>query len=94
MGVTHVTIQLPEDVARDLSQGQDLAYAVLEAVALEGYRSGKLMQSQVRRLLGYQNRMEVDGLLKQHGVFLEYSHDDLVRESAIGDRSGTNATRN
>ena len=39
----------------------------LEALALEGYRSGKLSQAQVRRMLGYETRAQVDGFLKRHG---------------------------
>jgi predicted HTH domain antitoxin len=84
--MTNITFQVPEDIARDLGEEQDLERMVLEAVAVEGYRSGKLTQAQVRRLLGYQTRMEVDGFLKQHGVYLEYTLEDLDRESAIGDK--------
>jgi hypothetical protein len=49
-----------------------LARAALEAVALEGVRSGKLTVSQARRLLGIESRYEMDGFLKAHGVFLDY----------------------
>ena|SRR5215475_929166 len=81
-----IHIDLPEDVARDLARNQDVTRAVLEAVALEGYRSGKLTQAQVRRLLDYRTRMEVYGFLKEHGIFLEYTEEDLERESALSDR--------
>ena len=37
---------------------------VLEATALEGYRKGKLSQAQVRRMLGFQTDMQVDGFFK------------------------------
>jgi hypothetical protein len=36
---------------------------------------------QVRRMLGFQTRMEVDGFLKDHGVNLEYTVEDLDREA-------------
>ena len=82
-----IVLDIADDLAEQLSpQGQDVARTVLEAVALEGYRSGKFTESEVRRLLGYQIRMEVDGFLKEHGVYLEYSLEDLERESAIGDQ--------
>jgi|SRR6516164_11009366 len=82
-----VDLDIADDIAEHLNpEGRDLARAVLEAVALEGYRSGKLTEAEVRRLLGYQTRMEVDGFLKQHGIYLEYTVEDLERESAIGDR--------
>lgn len=86
-GVMTITFEVPEDVARRLTaQGQDLAQTALEALALEGYRSGKLSQAQVRRLLGYQTRMEVDGFLKEHGIYLEYSLEELEREAEISDQ--------
>jgi predicted HTH domain antitoxin len=81
-----IPIDLPEDIARDLAPNEDITRAVLEAIALEGYRSGKLTQAQVRRLLGYETRMEVDGFLKEHGIYLEYTEEDLKREAAVSDR--------
>ncbi|MBV9505319.1 MAG: UPF0175 family protein [Acidobacteriia bacterium] len=84
--MTHIDLQLPEDIARDLGQGQDLARVALEAVALEGYRSGKLTEAQLCRLLGYDTRMDVDAFLKQHGVYLECSLEEIERESVLGDQ--------
>jgi hypothetical protein len=84
--MTNITFEVPEDIARDLGQDLDLARMALEAIAVDGYRSGKLTQAQVRRLLGSQTRMEVDGFLKQHGVYLEYTLEHLDRESALGDK--------
>jgi len=80
-------LEIPEDLATQLTpEHQDLARAVLEAVALEGYRSGKLTEAELRRLLGYESRLELDGFLKEHGVYLEYTMEDLERESATGDK--------
>ena len=82
-----VVVDITDDLAEQLrSPGQDLSRSALEALALEGYRSGKLTDAEVRRLLGYQTRMEVDGFLKQHGVYLDYTLEDLERESAVNDR--------
>ncbi len=49
----------------------------LEGLALEGYRSGKLPESQVRGMLGFGTRYEVHGFLKGHGAVLRYSEADL-----------------
>ena len=77
-----ITFQLPEDVGQHLAaRWQDLPRAALESLALEGYRSGALTQSQVRRMLGFQTRMEVDGFLKEHGLYFEYTLEDLDREA-------------
>ncbi len=72
-----IHIQVPEDIAQNL--GQDVASverALLEALALEGVRSGQLSRGQARRLLGFGTRYELDGFLKSHGVAVE---DDLQR---------------
>jgi Uncharacterised protein family (UPF0175) len=55
-----VNIELPEDVSRALRERWgDVSRRTLEAIALEGYRSGALTESQVRRLLGFETRMDV-----------------------------------
>ena len=83
-----IMLQLPEDVAQHLAaQWRDLPRAALESLALEGYRSGALTQSQLRRMLGFQTRMEVDGFLKEHGVHLEYTLEDLDREAESSRRA-------
>lgn len=79
-----ITLELPEDIAAHLAtKGENLPRAALEAFALEEYRSHKLSTAQIRRLLGYQTRMEVDGFLKEHGVELEYTLEDLERDREV-----------
>lgn len=76
-----ITLNLPEDIARRLETGgTGIPQAALEGLALEGYRSGKLSESQVRRMLGFGTRYEVHGFLKEHGVPLRYSERDLERD--------------
>ena len=74
-----VNIELPEDVSRALRERWgDVSRRTLEAIALEGYRSGALSESQVRRLLGFETRMDVHAFLKQAGIPLHhYSRADL-----------------
>ena len=77
-----VHLEIPEELARRLaSDANGLARAALEAIALEGVRSGKLTVSQARRLLGIESRYEMDGFLKAHGVFLDLSLEDVRRDS-------------
>jgi len=48
-----VTVQLPDNIARQLSQSPgDIPRRILEAVAVEGYRSEQLSRGQVSELLG------------------------------------------
>ncbi len=76
-----ITLELPEDVAQDLElKWKDLPRAALESLAVEGHRAGALTAYQVRRLLGFQTGMELDGFLKQRGVYLDYDRDDLERD--------------
>ena len=77
-----IVLNLPQDIAEGLtSKWADLPRAALESLALEGYRSGALTHAQLRRLLGFGSRGEVDAFLKQHGVYLESSLDDVERDT-------------
>jgi len=82
-----ITINLPEDVVRIFSaDGRNIEREVLEATALEGYRSGKLSQAQVRRMLNLATDMQVDAFLKEHEVYLEYDLSDIKRETEFLNR--------
>ena len=76
-----VTVTIPEDIAAQLhTKWQDLPRAALESLAVEAYRSGTLTKMQIRRLLGFQTPMELDGFLKQAGIFLDYDLNDLEQD--------------
>jgi len=75
-----ITIELPEDIAEGLeSRWKNLPRAALESLALEAYRSRALTASQLRRLFGFQTRMEVDTFLKKHEIF-DYSAADFEQD--------------
>ena len=82
-----VAIHLPEDVAAALPW-EDVSRHILEQIALEGYQERWLSEAQIRRLLGYDTRMEVHGFLKDHGVFLHYTVEDLERDRAAHESHG------
>jgi len=76
-----VAIELPEDIAEDLrAKWKDLPRHLLEAIALEGYRSGALTESQVRRLLGFGSRLEVNSFLRDRGVYYNYTTSEIDQE--------------
>jgi Uncharacterised protein family (UPF0175) len=76
-----VAIELPEDIAESLrAKWKDLPRHALEALALEGYRSGALTESQVRRVLGFRSRMEVNSFLREHGMYYDYTPSEIDRE--------------
>ena len=74
-------MQIMVEVPHDLSQHPDPAREALEAFAIASYRSGILTKSQIRILLGFPTRYELDGFLKQRNVlarsygFADLDHD-------------------
>lgn len=73
-----VTVDLPDDISHALEgQWEDLPRQALEAIAIEGYRTGALTENQVRRLLGLDSRFQVHAVLKDHRVSLRYTAEDL-----------------
>jgi hypothetical protein len=75
-----ITLDLPEDVAQRLSaRWRDLPRAALESLAVEAYRAELLTAEQVRLVLGYSTRMQVDEFLKQHQVY-DYTLDDFEQD--------------
>ena len=65
-----ITLELPEAIAQGLgSRWKDLPRAALESLALEAYRTQTLTAAHLRRLLGFETRMQVDAFLKEHEVY-------------------------
>ena len=84
-----LTIELPDELSAALaSSGQDISRAAFEAIAVEAYRARKISTAQLRRMLGFQTPMQVDGFLKAHGVELEYTLEDLERDRETHRRLG------
>ena len=85
----YVTIGLSDELLAALaSPSGDLSRAALEALATEAYREGKISHSQLRRLLGLQTGTDVDAFLKNRGVELEYTAEDLERDRETLKRFG------
>lgn len=79
-----IVVELPDNLA----QRPNAAREALEAFAVEGYRSGALSAYQIRLLLGFETRYELDGFLKQREVWdRSYSTSDLERDAAAFERA-------
>jgi len=78
--MTHIAIELPEDIASRLGRQDELSRVALEALAAEGYRRGKLTHAEVQKMLGFASRWESDAFLKQAGAYLDYTEADLERD--------------
>jgi hypothetical protein len=79
----NVTVEIPDDVAQRLSAaGGDLSRRTLEALLADEYRQGHLTKPDLRRLLGFETSDQIDGFLKAHDVWIDYTMEDLERERA------------
>ena len=77
----NLTVEIPDDLAGRLNAaGGDLSRRALEGLALEEYKSGHLTEDELRRLLGFGTRYQLDGFLKAHDVWIEYTVEDFRRE--------------
>jgi predicted HTH domain antitoxin len=82
-----VTLHIPDELAAQIiSEGKNPSRSALEALALEGYRTEHLSEAEIRRLLGFETRMEVHAFLKEHGAFLHYSIEDADRDRETAHR--------
>lgn len=85
----HIAIDIPDTISGVIAPEQDPARATLEALALEGYRSRRLGESAVRRLLGFQTRMDALGGRSTRGEIWAIKElyfslpDDLFHRRAI-----------
>jgi predicted HTH domain antitoxin len=74
-----ITVQLPDDLASH----SDPAREALEAMAIEGYRSGALSAYETRVLLGLETREQLDEFLKQRQIWEHaYSTEDMKNDAA------------
>ena len=74
----NVALELPEEVAQRLqSRWGDVPRRALEAIALDGYRSGALTPHQIRLLLNFSTRWEVEEFLSRERAYLHYDQSDL-----------------
>lgn len=60
--------------------GGDLLRKALEGLALQEYRSGNITNPELRRMLRFRTRYELDGFLKSHGIDADFTMEDLERE--------------
>jgi Uncharacterised protein family (UPF0175) len=84
----NVILPIPDDLAERLGAAGDVARRALEAFGVAEYQADRLTESELRRMLGFETRYELDGFLKARGVFLAYTMEDVRRERETLDRLG------
>jgi hypothetical protein len=73
-----MSIQIPDSVAQRLSsEGKNVSRWLLERAGIEAKKAGEITSFELRQMLGIESRYELDGFLKEHGVYFEYSDEDL-----------------
>jgi hypothetical protein len=77
----NLTVEIPDDLAARLGAGSgDLSRRPLEALAAEEYKHDRLTKPELQRLLGIETSFQLDGFLKAHDVWIEYTREDAERE--------------
>jgi hypothetical protein len=77
----NLNVEIPDDLAQRLAAaGDDLSRRALEGFGLEEYKAGRITKAELRRLLGFETRYELDGFLKAHQVWANVSIEDLRRD--------------
>ncbi|MDX2043618.1 MAG: UPF0175 family protein [Acidobacteriota bacterium] len=74
-----ITLTIPDEIAPNLRNGgiKTLSRRALELLAIDGYKAGELTEYQVKVMLGFDDRFQVDAFLKQHGGFYDFTMGDL-----------------
>ena len=64
----NVMVPLPQEFAARFGSEEELRQHVLEVLAVDKYRAGRLSRPELRDVLGLRAGTALDGLLKRHGV--------------------------
>ena len=77
----NVNLEIPDDIGSRLAPTGDLSRKVLETFALEELKAGRITEPELCRILGLA-RIQLDGFLKAHGVYEDYTMEDFEKERA------------
>ncbi|HTD56857.1 MAG TPA: UPF0175 family protein [Silvibacterium sp.] len=81
-----VNVEIPDEFIRNLvPEGRDAARLLLEESVAGAYRERRLTMEQVRQILGFGTRMQVDTFLQQHAIY-DYTIEDLDKDLATLER--------
>ena len=81
----NVMVPIPDDLAARFGSEAELGRRVVEALALEEYRAGRLTRPELRQVLGFGTR---GGFLKEHGVVEGITVEEFDRQMQDLDRHG------
>lgn len=87
-----LNVTLPDDVAADIQNGSSapLARRLLELAAIQAYESDLITKHQVKEMLGFESRWDVDALFKAYDVRDQsFTADDLEKGQALFATTGS-----
>ena len=84
----NVLVPIPDDLAARFGSEAELGRRVVEALALDEYRAGRLSRPELRQLLGFATRGELDGFLKGHASVEGITVEEFDRQMQDLDRIG------
>ena len=75
-----ITVDIPDEFVPSLvPAGRDASRLLLEESVAGAYRDRRLTMEQVRQILGFETRMQVDTFLQQHEIY-DYTVEDLKKD--------------
>ena len=76
------TVEIPDEfLPLIVPEGKDAARKLLEDTVAQAYRERRLTMEQVRQILGFATRMEVDPFLQKYEIY-DYTVEDLKEDMA------------
>jgi predicted HTH domain antitoxin len=77
-----VVFSVPDRLAERLQERWgDLSERALQAIVADGYREEVLTLGEVREVLGHSTRLETEQLLKDRGILLEMTEEELEKDA-------------
>ncbi len=77
----HLTVEIPDELAgRFSAAGGDLSRRALEAFVADEYKHDRLTKPELQSLLGIETSYQLDGFLKTHDLWIDYTMEDAERE--------------
>lgn len=76
-----IILELPDDIGDKLQlQNTNISRRVLELIAADNYRQGRIGAAEVHRMLNFSSRWETYQFLKQEQAYLPYNEEDLEED--------------
>lgn len=76
-----VSFDIPNEIASRLAPTGDLSRKVLETFAAQELKAGRITEPELCEMLGLA-RIQLDGFLKSHGIYDNYTMADFEKERA------------